>query len=213
MNPNLKKVIAIAASAVLVGLMYYGSFLPLRKSQKLIMTMRSLENVSSAEEFKEVFSEVLDAPSPIGQEELVRHMANLLPPIIERNGRGNPDLVKVLVEYVESYFTPIIDYGKGMSFAQNLYLLGAMNELSFIQTGDPKYLESAHRYFSKGLEIGPRRPQFLYGMFDIYRIQGNVPKAIETAETILSQWPDDERTRNAYNDFLNKAVAATSTPR
>jgi hypothetical protein len=95
-----------------------------------------------------------------------------------------------------------------MSFEQDMYVMGAMNEFAFVKTKDVKYLNAADYYYSKGLELGPKRPQFLYGMFDIYRIVGDVNNAEKIAGQILSQWPGDDKTRAAFNDFLNKVAAA-----
>jgi hypothetical protein len=95
-----------------------------------------------------------------------------------------------------------------MSFGQNLYLLGALNEVALVKTRDPKYLVAAKRYFLMGLERGPKRPQFLYGMFDVYRAEGDVVKTQEIANQILAQWPTDERTRQALAEFLERANAS-----
>ncbi len=207
MDNKVKQTISIVAVIAILGVAYYGSYLPLRKSQKLITTMKGLQSISSIDELKQAFSEVLDAPSPVGQEELVRHFANLVPPIIESNGKTNPDVVKSLMDYLNSYYDPIISYGRGMSFGQNLYLLGAVNELAFIQTKQVVYLQGADFYFSKGHELSPKRPQFLYGLFDIYRMENDGIRVKDIADQILSQWPDDTKTRGAYEEYLKKAAA------
>jgi hypothetical protein len=205
-NPLIKKIIAAAAIIFILYIAYYGSFLPLRKSQAFIKTLKGLQTIHSYDEFEKAFSVPLDIPSPIGQEELVRNTNNIVLNLLQRGG-GNPELVISLVDFIERYYKPILERGRGMSFEQNLYVLGAINELAFFQTKQTKYLLAAENHYSQGLELGPRRPQFLYGMFDIYRIEGNVPQAKAIADRILKQWPNDTRTRDALADFLAKSQA------
>lgn len=203
MNPLGKKIIAVAACASVLLLAYYGSCLPLRKSQTFIGAMRRMATFRSFSDFTEAFSGPLNMPSPIGQEELVRNVANHVLGFVERN-RDRPELVRAFVDYVEAYFEPIIARGRGMSFEQNLYLLGILNEFAFVQTKEARYFAAAKRYYGLGRELGPKRPQTLYGMFDIYRMENNAAGAREVGEQILEQWPDDERTRAALAEFLAK---------
>ncbi len=205
-NPLIKKIIAAAAVIFILYIAYYGSFLPLRKSQTFIKTLKGLQTIRSYEEFEKAFSVPINMPSPIGQEELVRNTSNIVLNLLQRGG-GNPELAAALVDFLERYFNPILERGRGMSFEQNLYILGAINELAFFQTNQVKYLLAAKNHYSQGLELGPRRPQFLYGMFDIYRIEGDIPQAKAIAERILGQWPNDTRTKDALAEFLAKSQA------
>ena len=71
-----------------------------------------------------------------------------------------------------------------MSFGQDLYLLGAINETAYAHTGNPAYLAAAQRYYEEGVAMGPNRPQSLYGLFDVYRAEGN-------AESYYGGWRAD----------------------
>ena len=53
-----------------------------------------------------------------------------------------------------------------MSFGQDLYLMGAINETAYAHTGNPAYLAAAQKYYEEGVALGPNRPQSLYGLFD-----------------------------------------------
>ncbi|MEK7180870.1 MAG: hypothetical protein AAB738_00860 [Patescibacteria group bacterium] len=205
MNQLYKKIIAIAASGLLVFSVYFGSFLPLRKSQAFINTMRNLNNSPSLDEFKKAISVPLDLPSPIGQEELVRQAASVVMNVINQPN-ANSSVVDDLLSYVSRYYEPIISNGTGMSFGQNLYILGSMNEIAFVKTNQPKYLEAAKKYYLKSFELGPKRPQPLFGLFDIYRMEGNVEQVKAIAGQILSQWPNEDRTRKALSEFLDRGL-------
>ncbi|RJQ29470.1 hypothetical protein C4571_01340 [Candidatus Parcubacteria bacterium] len=201
MNKTLKGVIAVILSLITLCVLYYGSYLPFKKSRAFISTLRELGAAKSFQEFTEKLSVPLDMPSPIGQEELVRNAGSAVLNIVIGNGANNPALVAAAVKYLEDYYSPIIESGSGMSFEQNLYILGLVNQVAFEHTRDPRYFDAAKRYYSQGLALGPRRPQFLYGIFDIYRVEGNLEKVRETANQILAQWPGDEKIRKFLEEL------------
>src|SRR3989344_374911 len=169
MNPAIKKAIAISASIFILFLGYYGSYLPMRKSMIFISVIQNTGGIKTLADFEQAFSEPLDYPSPIGQEELVRNTANMTVGSIQNI---SPEGVGQMVNYIESYYEPIISRGRGMSFGQNLYLLGAINEIAFLKTQKTQYIDDAEKYFGKARDLGPKRPQGLYGLFDVYRVKG-----------------------------------------
>jgi len=205
----VRKILGVLLSAFLLSVAYYGSYLPLHKSQMFITALRNLRNIKSLADFEQSFSLPLDAPSPVGQEELVRNTANTVLGLMQQQGVSS-QIAAELMKYVQNYYAPLIDRGRGMSFEQNLYLLGALNEIMYTRTGDAKYLQAADKYYSEGLQFGPKRPQFLYGLFDVYRMEGNIVGVQAIAQQILSQWPDDQRTRSALADYL--ASVSSSRP-
>ena len=205
MNQLYKKIIAVLVSGLAIFAVYFGSYLPLKKSKTFINTMSSLNSSPSLVEFKETLSLPLDLPSPIGQEELVRQVASLITNVINQPNI-NEEVVADLMNYINKYYEPIINKGSGMSFGQNLYILGSMNEVAFVKTNQTRYLEAAKKYYLKGLELGPKRPQPLFGMFDVYRIEKNGEQTKTIGEQILSQWPNEERTRQALAEFLKRSL-------
>lgn len=203
MQPNTKKIITIAAAILLVSVAYYGSYLPLRKSRLHIQSTRKLSGTLSVGEFQDQLSVALNVPSPIGQEELIRQSASMSLNIL-RNIQDQPTVVASLVNFIEKNYEPLVTRGYGLSFGQDIYLLGVINEVAFLNTGDPKYLEAAKNHFLAGYEAGPARPQPLYGLFDVYRAEGNLEELGKIVNQILKQWPDDERTRQIYAQYLEQ---------
>jgi hypothetical protein len=151
-------------------------------------------------------SSPLDYPAPIGQEELVRNMANSVLSFVQQGGDASS--TAALVGYLNSYYDPILSQGRGMSFGQDLYLEGAINEIAFASTGDSTYLAAAQKWYSEGVALGPNRPQSLYGLFDVYRASGDSTDTLAIGSTILKNWPTDTRIQQAMAMFL----MATSTP-
>ena len=211
MHPTAKKTIAIALSAGLVSIAYYGSYLPLRKAQMFIATLQSLQTnqTRSLTDLEQRLSIPLDYPSPIGQEELVRNTANSVLNFVQQsqNATTTDDLVGFLMEY----YDPILARGRGMSFGQDLYLVGAVNEIAFAHTGQPQFLIAAQHYYEEGAALGPDRPQPLYGLFDVYRAEGNVASTTAIAQRIMTNWPTDTNVPGALAQFLASAKAHAIT--
>lgn len=200
MEPVYKKVIALIIVLFIAALAYYGTFLPWLKSKTFIKTMATVGASPSLADFKKSISVPLDISSPIGQEELVRQLGSMVLNIIRQT--NNQQVVDELTVFTEQYYAPLMSRKRGMSFSQDLYVLGSINEMAYLKTAKKEYLEAAKKYFEKAVEVGPNRPQALYGAFDIYRLGGDVENVKKTAEKILSLWPEDEKTKQLLAEFL-----------
>lgn len=201
-NTALKRIIALTLAAFVLLAAYYGTYLPMRKSQVFIEAMRNMSSAETLEDLESIVAEPLKVNSPVGQEELVRNFANMFSRVVQNT--GDAEAISRLISFITQYYKPIIDRGSGMSFGQDLYIMGAMNEAAFVKTKQVRYLEDSKRYYNIALELGPKRPQPLYGLFDIYRLEGNVGKSKEIFDRIISQWPNDERARAGWEEFIGK---------
>lgn len=194
MNDTLKKLISLLVAVAALGVAYYGSYLPLQKSQMFINAIRNLSSVRTLKDFESSFAAALDAPSPVGQEELVRNTGNTIVNVLQQSP-ANANLVASLTQYLENYYAPIITKPRGLNFTQDFYVLGAVYDLAFQKVGDKSYLQKAQDYYTRGLALSPKRPQFLYGLLQIYLEENDLANAKSVAEKILSLWPDDEKTK------------------
>jgi hypothetical protein len=213
MTRNTKQVIAVAVSIFVLAVAVYGSYLPMRKAQIFIATLQGLQSspVSSLNELTARLAVPLDYPSPLGQEELVRNTANNVLSFISQG--ADPTSTAVLVSFLENYYAPIMASGKGMSFGQDLYLMGAINEMAYVHTGNPAYLAKSQAYYEKGVALGPNRPQVLYGLFDIYRAEENVASTTAIGERILSNWPSDTNIAPSLQAFLKTVSSSPAVPK
>ncbi|HUC01324.1 MAG TPA: hypothetical protein VMA75_00255 [Candidatus Paceibacterota bacterium] len=206
-----QRVIAVIIVAAIFGIAIYGSYMPMRKAQMFIATLQGLQTqqgqATSLQDLENKLSAPLDYPSPIGQEELVRNMANSVLSFIQQGGDATS--TAELIGFLNSYYDPILDRGKGMSFGQDLYLEGAINEIAFAETGDPTYLAAAQKWYTEGQTLGPNRPQPLYGLFDVYRAEGDTTDTIAIGTTILRNWPTDPNIAQAMSLYEGMA---SSTP-
>ncbi|MGC9968324.1 MAG: hypothetical protein ABSC29_01165 [Minisyncoccia bacterium] len=202
MDRTLKGTIAVVISAFILFVAVYGSYMPMRKAQMFIGTLQSFQTQppTSLQNLEDRLSIPLDYPSPIGQEELVRNTANSVLSLIQRG--TDATTTAALINFLDGYYDPIIAQGKGMSFGQDVYLEGAVNEIAFVRTGDPSYLGRSLQYYRQGNALGPNRPQPLYGLFDVYRTIGDVTDTQAIAQKILTNWPMDQSIPGALAQFL-----------
>jgi hypothetical protein len=210
MHQTIRQLIALAGTVILAFLAYYGSYLPFQKGEMFIGATHSLGSVRTLADFKDAISPALDAPSPIGQEELVRNFASTLLGILRSNS-GKADLTAAILDLANSYYDPILSRGRGMSFSQDLFIEGSLYETAAVQMRNATYLADAEHYFATGLDIAPRRPQFLYGIFDIYRIEGKYAEARAIGARILNEWPSDDRVKEALAQLPAAGASSTAT--
>lgn len=208
MDRTIKGTIAAVVCLVILAMAVYGSYMPMRKSEMYIGTLQNFQAQppTSLQDLENRLSVPLDYPSPIGQEELVRNTANSVLSLIQRG--TDATTTAALIGFLNGYYDPILAQGKGMSFGQDVYLEGAINEVAFAQTGNPNYLENALQYYREGNMLGPNRPQPLYGLFDVYRAMGDVTDTQIIAQKILMNWPMDQSVPGALAQFLASAKAA-----
>jgi tetratricopeptide (TPR) repeat protein len=188
---SIKKVFAVIFSVFVLGVMYYGTYLPYNKSQLYIGFLQSLGNMNSLIQLEKAADVPLSAPSPIGQEELVRNFGNTALNILQQN--SNPQLSEAIINFMMSYYNPIIQSGRGINFAQNLLIVGTAYEIAGANTKNIQYLDQAESYFKQGLALSPRRPQFLYSLFDLYLREKRFSDAKNIENQILTYWPNDPK--------------------
>lgn len=209
MEDRTYKIVAgILLVAVIFGISLYGSYMPMRKAQMFIATLQGLQTspATSLNDLETRIATPLDYPSPIGQEELVRNIANSVLSFVQQ--APDASSTAALIGFLGNYFDPILNSGKGMSFGQDIYLAGAINEIAFAETGDKTYLTSATKWYEEANQLGPDRPQALYGLFDVYRAANNTTGTIATAHHILANWPSDTRIVQAIDAY---SAAQSST--
>ncbi len=207
-----QKVAAIILSIAILGVAAYGSYLPMRKAQIFIATLQGLQTpagqATSLQDLENKLSVALNYPSPIGQEELVRNMANSVLSFIQQG--ADPTSTAELISFLNTYYDPILSQGRGMSFGQDIYLEGAINEIAFAETGDKSYLATATKWYQEANALGPNRPQALYGLFDVYRAAGDTTDTIAVGTKILANWPSDARIETALQTFMASSTATSA---
>lgn len=192
MNPLPKKIIAITLSLFILCLMYFGSYLPLRKSRLLIEAIRGVGAAKTVNDFEESVSRALDFYSPAGQSESVRQMGHIVLNVLASQKDLPKPVADELLNFITKYFEAIIQPKHGGNLSQIFLVSGSLYQVVGSRLGDNAYLEKAIDYYKRGLNDSPKRPEFLYNLFNIYLTQKDFTSAKNIGEQILQYWPNDE---------------------
>ena len=200
MNLITKKLIAGAVIVGAIVILYYGAFLPLRKGQFYIMSLKkiSAEKPKSIDELNEIFRPALELKSPVGHYEATSAYLGTMFSIL--NQQDDRAVVDALIEKIEENVLPILEEEKkSFNYWQTIYTLGLMYRSVAIKFGDEIYYEKAEKAFKEGLEYSPNRPAFLYGLFDLYVAKGDNDNLKEAGNIILNYWPNDNEVKKMIN--------------
>lgn len=207
MNNKLEKIIKFIAAPlgiVLASLsLIYGAILPFRKSQLFIQAMHQASQSRSVVEYMGTFNKALDFYSPVGQAEDIRFLENQIGSIVAQ--KPPQQVADALVMYADS-ISRVTQSGKHSSnFVQEIVILGSIHETNFRDYKEQRDYDAALALFEKGLILSPKRPQFLYGLLQLYSDAGEQEKAEEAAKEILSIWPNDERVQKIISSGQGKS--------
>ncbi len=197
-------VVAIAAAAVLI----YGTYLPYRKSTLFITAIRTTQDAQSLQDFLAPYMAAMDAPSPIGQQELVRNFGSTVAAIANnlRNTQAQlrPELVRALGATMDRYALPVIEQRSGASQAQTFFALATAYDALDGIDDTSGFRDRTEVLIKRGYELSPTRPQFLYLLADFERRYGNETGELKAIERILELWPEDTQVRKVYNTINNE---------
>ncbi len=199
MSNPFKLIITIISSLLILAAMYFGSYLPLRKSQLQIKALSGMREIRSVEGFNDLFGPVLDFYSPVGQGEVTSgYLSNILNVVRQQSDK---DVVGALIKQAEIRMAPILEKRSGFSFNQNIYNLASIYSAGAVKFNDGDYYRKGVEMYRLGLKYSPNRPMFLYGLFGLYQSKGDKEGVEEIGGIILKYRPDDEHVRRTIQDY------------
>lgn len=179
----IKNIIVVIGIILAILGIIFGAFLPLAKAKSYIGAFSRLQSVKTLEEFKRTFDAPLNFYSPVGQEEVVRFLANEILGKMIYAGQKE-EISRELVLYIE----PRVSSNN----SKHLLILAMMYGRMFEIYGNGEYLEKAQENFQRMLVLNPKSPQALHSLFGIYLRKGEFGKAKEIGGIILQYWPEEE---------------------
>lgn len=194
MKQEFRTIIALVISIGVVVGAYFGSYLPLRKSQMFIETHMNAPKVRSLQDFTAMFDKVLGFYSPVGQDEIVANYLGTVNGIIGQ--QSEEKIIRALVLQAEAYTRPIIESEKGLNLSQTMVSMGMVYKTAAGKLNDRAYFEKAVKVFENGLSYSPHRPIFLYNLFELYYAVGDKENTKKIGERILMDWPQEEKVRD-----------------
>ncbi len=188
----------------------FGAVLPYRKAKAFVSAMREIKSSSSMsiQRLEEIMDYAFSLSSPVGEEEYAKFFASEVVMMLE--GEFPEEVKRRLVGYAEEKIRPVLEREPNSVYPQLLLSLGLMYERLWDSYGNDEDLSRAIGYYERGnaIAVDKNRPQFLWSLRNTYLKEGNIEKARETMEHILSIWPDDKKTREMYDkleELLRKA--------
>lgn len=202
MSETAKRITAIGATIVALAVLVYGSYLPYRKSTLFIAAIQNVSSATSLENFLVPFMAALEARSPIGQEELIRSFSGTISNVLSNpKAANNQKLVRVLGAILDRYAEPVIERRSGLSQAQTLYSLSGTYSAVDDNDGTKNFREREIALLTRGLELSPDRPQFLYPLVDYETRYGTSAQALVYAKRIKELWPGDTHIDKVIKDL------------
>ncbi len=185
---TFKHIILFFSSIVLIiGTLlslYFGSYLPFKKSQRYITALRTVQarNVHSIQDFEQTFNYALLFYSPVGDEEVAKFLSNDIARIVSQENQQEA-VRRELIRYIED----VMDKNN----VRHLLTLGEMYRVLWSTYHRQEDYQKVEGYYRKALTLGPDLPPVLYNVFDLYRSHNDLENALLIAKKIFSLWPDD----------------------
>ncbi|MDP1689424.1 MAG: hypothetical protein Q8L47_04860 [bacterium] len=192
MNTLLRQILSIILIVFLFWVMFYGSFLPLVKSQQFIKARQT--QVNTLVDFDKLYGGVLGFPSPVGQDEITSNYLEMIGNIIgQEKGKTQPNeaIIRPLVASSTMWAEPIIKRGAAFSFSQIIFNYANVYRDAAIALKDKAYYEKAVELYRFGLKQSPDRQIFLYSLFDLYNMTGDKENARIIGDRIVKVYKDD----------------------
>lgn len=190
MSTIFKQSIALSLTVFIVIIVYYGAFLPLKKSQLYINAMRNMPTIRTLGDLDNNFKKVFNFYSPVGHDEIISsYVGNMLNLVASQRDKATVD---ALIFQIENNAENVLKTNNRFNYGQTIFSMGLIYQISGKKFSDKNYQEKAIKIFEKGLKYNSKRSTFVYGLFDTYRDMGKNSKAKEIGESILKYWPSDK---------------------
>jgi len=196
---------AVLLPVILAGI-YWLDYLPLQKSLWLAAAVKESEwrfeklvaerdgnfwglfqNIASQ------FEPVLNHSAPVGGDESfisISHLTNRIVADIGRRGVKIPGQELLpFVDYINLEFEKKL-VNRELINSRHFLDVGNLNYNAALMTGDTSYHEKSGAYIRRGLEIAPKRMEFLLAAADLAVIQGNKQQAVASINRIMVLRPD-----------------------
>lgn len=196
MNKKTKQFIAFLIIGGAALLIYFAAYLPYVKASLYISALRKQVTATSVEDFIATIDEALNFWSPVGQPEEVRFFIGNVVGILNNKDQ---DLPQEVAKKLTDYALKVLDLNplgaKGLNYSQSILLKATLLNIYGQKYGNKEYLSKAEEFYKKGIELSPKRPQFLYGLLTVYMSENKNEEIKKLGEEILKYWPQDTRVK------------------
>lgn len=179
-----RDILAIVFIIFGIIVIYFGALAPFWRAQNFVYAYQNTENFKTLEELENTYNKAFDFYAPLGQEEMAKFLSERMFNVL-KSGQMPEEIALEIVKYVESNSV------QDNNIIQ-LMQTGNLYEALWRLYGGDNYFLKAESYYKKANEIGPRVPQPLYELFDIYKDSNQENKMEEIGRNILELWPEEK---------------------
>lgn len=193
----IKYIIALAVTALVIWLLYFGIYSPFMKAQLYVDVSRDSQNIHTLGDLTDTFKPAMEFPSPVGQDEVVSSYTGVLYSIVSH--QTQEAVIRAIISEAEKWAIPFLDKGKGFNYNQTLFNIGSIYEYGAIKLKDQGYFMKSLEYFKLGSMLSPGRQAFVYGLINLYQIEGDVTNLKKEVDYALTLWPSDQNLQTIAN--------------
>ncbi len=175
-----------------------GSIQPFLKSETFIKALQNIQNIKTFDEFTKSFDTAFNFPSPIGNEELAKFLADDVSGLISQDTQPE-NVSRALVSYIEPHMSS--------NDILNLLTIAHFHTILFQRFHNAEDYNLAEQAYLKDLAMAPKLPPVLYGLASLYASVGDQNKLMQVVQVIASYWPDDKQIQKTLQD-LNTSTSA-----
>lgn len=187
-------VVKIALALVLIVTLvfgYEGNVLPFQKSVAFVRCRDSI-SLNPTSSSLSLAKNALSQPSPIGLPEYVSDFAwNVAAPMID--SADSTSSARSIIESVSSFTPQTLANPLAPQCCETRYLLAMLNRRAYDRTHEPAFLRTVKLHLERGLESSSDRPEFLFGLYDTYRLLHEDANAERISTAIQSRWNTEQR--------------------
>ncbi|MGC9603049.1 MAG: tetratricopeptide repeat protein [Minisyncoccia bacterium] len=202
MRSSLKYILAGVLIIAAVFATVRGSLQPFTKAQLFIKGLKNLSSVKTLDDFTAQFDAVFNYPSPVGNEEVAKFLSDQVTSIVSQQSQPE-DVSRVLVSYMESHIS--------QNDLLSLFTIAHFHAILWQRFHRTEDYSQAEQALKRALSIGPEVPPVLYSLASLYASGGDRVKFVQTAQTILSYWPDDTQLKSTLANLASPVPATSAT--
>lgn len=198
-----RRLAAVTLGILMLLTLYIGVWLPYVKGRQVIFSYRMFgvardpQTLLTAPQrfsvIEEAYVPAFLSWAPWGEDELVKVATDSFFDLIQGLDKRSAPAALKLANIVEGINRPLLLRGKGSGFMQALSRLAVFEHAVWYLTGDMAFARTSEEHFRRCLLESPRRPQCLYGLFNLLRQEGRTSEALAVGKEILGYWPSDEQ--------------------
>lgn len=194
MSTNSKQAIAVVVTVVAGALLYLSAYLPYVKSTLYITALQQSQQAKTLQDYLAPFETAFNFWSPIGQPEEIRFFGNnVLSLLTNQKQQLSEPVATQLVDYATKELSSNPPGAKGLNYSQSVLIEASILSAYGQEYHQTSALQKAEALYKEGLQLSPKRPQFLYGLFSLYLAEGDTAAAKPIGEEILKYWPTDQK--------------------